>query len=118
MSNGGRTKNNRFDPYAVQLDEISGRLMRNPDRTLKNLDKRNVLHFDDYLKGSLCLGFGATKCLADTPAKWFSSNLFSKGEALSSKKPTSSLSLYLPIRLQRKDLQTSPSAKDIFQDRW
>ncbi|GFS35959.1 uncharacterized protein NPIL_193751, partial [Nephila pilipes] len=52
---------NRFDPDAVQWEKISQAFMRNPDRTLKNADKRMGFQFNNMFIVKSFFTFGLRK---------------------------------------------------------
>ncbi|GFT25465.1 uncharacterized protein NPIL_559071 [Nephila pilipes] len=52
---------NRFDPDAVQWEKISQAFMRNPDRTLKNADKRMGFQFNNMFIVKCFFTFGLRK---------------------------------------------------------
>ncbi|GFT83582.1 uncharacterized protein NPIL_106621 [Nephila pilipes] len=52
---------NRFDPYAIQWEKISLAIMRNPDRTFKNADKRMGFQFNNMFIVKCFFTFGLRK---------------------------------------------------------
>ncbi|GFT88134.1 uncharacterized protein NPIL_124791, partial [Nephila pilipes] len=52
---------NRFDPDAIQWEKISQAFMRNPDRTLKNADKRMGFQFNNMFIVKCFFTFGLRK---------------------------------------------------------
>ncbi|GFT38559.1 uncharacterized protein NPIL_18431 [Nephila pilipes] len=52
---------NRFDPDAIQWEKISQAFMRNPDRTLKNADKRMGFQFNNMFIVKSFFTFGLRK---------------------------------------------------------